>query len=71
MASQSDFFNEPSNLTGWQLVGKVLIGITIGGVISALLFVILTFMGGMFTTAFGQQGVSNVNPLLSLVLLFI
>lgn len=28
-------------------------------------------MGGMFTSAFGQQGVSSVNPLLSLVLLFI
>jgi len=29
MASQSDFFNEPSNLSGWQLVGKALIGILI------------------------------------------
>jgi len=71
MASQSDFFNEPSNLTGWQLVGKVLIGILIGGVIAALLFVILSFMGGMFTSAFGAQAGSVVNPLLSLVLLFI
>jgi len=39
-------------------------------VIAALLFVILSFMGGMFTSAFGQAG-STVNPLLSLVLLFI
>jgi len=71
MGSQSDFFNEPSNLSGWQLVGKACIGILIGGVIAALLFVILSFMGGMFTSAFGQQGGSTVNPLLSLVLLFI
>lgn len=71
MTSQSDFFNEPSNLNWWQLVGKVCIGLVIGGVIAALLFIILSFMGGMFTSAFGQQGVSSVNPLLSLVLLFI
>jgi len=71
MTSQSDFFNEPSNLSGWQLVGKVSIGILIGGVIAALLFVILSFMGGMFTSAFGQQIGSTVNPLLSLILLFI
>ena len=71
MASQSDFFNEPSNLSGWQLVGKVAIGLLVGGVIAALLFVILSFMGGMFTSAFGAQAGSTVNPLLSLVLLFI
>ena len=71
MGSQSDFFNEPSNLNGWQLMGKACIGILIGGVIAALLFVILSFMWGMFTSAFGQQGGSTVNPLLSLVLLFI
>ena len=71
MVAQSDFFNEPSNLSGRQLIGKACIGILIGGVIAALLFVILSFMGGMFTSAFGQQGGSTVNPLLSLVLLFI
>jgi len=70
MASQ-DFFNEPSNLSGRQLVGKVFIGILIGGVIAALLFVILSFMGGMFTSAFGQQAGATVNPMLSLILLFI
>ncbi|MEI7919250.1 MAG: hypothetical protein WCH65_03450 [bacterium] len=39
--------------------------------IAALLFVILSFMGGMFTSAFGQQAGATVNPLLSLILLFI
>ncbi|MFA7298458.1 MAG: hypothetical protein WC010_02315 [Candidatus Absconditabacterales bacterium] len=71
MTPQSDFFNEPSNLSGWQLIGKVFIGILVGGVIAALLFVILSFMGGIFTSAFGQQTGGNINPLLSLVLLFI
>ena len=71
MASQSDFFNEPSNLSGWQLIGKLCIGILIGGAIAALLFVILSFMGGTLTSAFGQQGGSTINPLLSLILLFI
>ena len=71
MVSQSDFFNEPSNLSGWQLLGKVAIGILIGGIISTLLFVILSFMGGMFTSAFGQQAGSTVNPMLSIILLFI
>ena len=71
MAAQSDFFNEPSNLSWWELIGKVFIGVFIWGIIAALLFVILSFMGGMFTSAFGQQAGSNVNPLLSLVLLFI
>ena len=67
----SNAFNEPSNLSWWQLIGKFFIGLLIGGVIAALLFVILSFMGGMFTSAFGQQAGMSVNPLLSLVLLFI
>lgn len=71
MANQSDFFNEPSNLTWRQLVGKVAIGILIWGVIAALLFVILSFIGGMFTTAFWAQLGTTVNPMLSLILLFI
>lgn len=71
MIDQSDFFNEPGNLSWWQLVGKVFIGVLIGWVIAALLFVILSFMGGMFTSAFGAQAGATVNPLLSLILLFI
>lgn len=71
MTSQSDFFNEPSNISGWQLVGKVFIGVLVGGVIAALLFILLSFMGGMFTSAYGQQAGASVNPLLSIILLFI
>ncbi len=71
MVDQSDFFNEPGNLSGRQLVGKTFIGLLIGGVIAALLFVILSFMGGMFTNAFWAQAGTIVNPMLSLILLFI
>lgn len=70
MNDQTNVFNEPSNLSWWQLVGKVCIGVLVWGVIAALLFVILSFMGGMFTSAFGQQ-TGSVNPMLSLILLFI
>ncbi len=70
MANQSDFFNEPSNLSWRQLVGKVFIGVLIWATIAALLFIILSFMWGMFTSAFGQAGTS-ANPMLSIILLFI
>lgn len=70
MVDQSEFFNEPSNLSGWQLVGKVAIGILIGWVMAALLFVILSFIGTMFTSQLGQTS-TTVNPMLSLILLFI
>jgi len=71
MTNQTDLFNEPANLTGWQLLGKTVIGILIGGIIAALLFVILSFMGTMFTSAFWQQAGVWWNPMLSIVLLFI
>jgi hypothetical protein len=66
-------FNQPSNLTGRQLVAKVLIGLAIGGIIAALLFVVVSFIGSMFTSALGQGTgeLSAVNPLLPIILLFI
>lgn len=67
-------FSEPSNLSGRQLVGKVAMGLLIGGVISALLFVVLSFMSSMFTAAMGQQtgGLdTSASPLLPFILLFI
>ena len=69
-----DQFNEPSNLTWRQLVGKVFIGIIVWGIISALLFIVLSFIWGMFTSALsGQAGTSfgQTNPMLGLILLFI
>lgn len=66
-------FNTPSNLTGRQLVAKVMIGLAIGGIIAALLFIVVSFIGTMFTAAFGQQTAefASVNPLLPIILLFI
>jgi hypothetical protein len=66
-------FNPPSNLTGRQLVAKVVMGLVIGGIIAALLFVVVSFIGSMFTSALGAQTteLSSANPLLPLILLFI
>ncbi|MFA5747811.1 MAG: hypothetical protein WC872_01725 [Candidatus Absconditabacterales bacterium] len=73
MFNPNNEFNEPSNLNGRQLFAKILIGLFIGGIIAALLFVSLSFMGSMFTEALGQQANDFVkpNPLLPLILLFI
>lgn len=66
-------FNPPSNLSGRQLVAKVLMGLVIGGIIAALLFIVVSFIGSMFTSALGAQTAefSSANPLLPLILLFI
>ncbi len=71
MTEQIEFFNEPANLSGWQLVGKTFVGLLIGWIIAALLFVILSFMWTIFTSAFWQQADMWGNPMLSIVLLFI
>ena len=73
LAPEKTEFNPPSNLSGWQLVAKVFIGLVIGGIIAALLFIVVSFIGNMFTTALGQQAgeFSVTNPLLPLILLFI
>lgn len=43
--------NEPSNISGREILGKIGIGIGVGGVITAVLFMITTFVGGMFSSA--------------------
>lgn len=73
LAPAKNDFNQPGNLTGRQLVAKVAMGLVIGGIIAALLFVVVSFIGGMFTTALGEQSAefASVNPLLPIILLFI
>ncbi|AHB41690.1 hypothetical protein P148_SR1C00001G0902 [candidate division SR1 bacterium RAAC1_SR1_1] len=67
-----NLFNEPGNLSGRELVGKAGIGLIIGGVIAALLFIVTTFIGTMLTSAISQTGAgSSPNPMLSIILLFI
>lgn len=47
-------------------------GLAIGGIISALLFIVVSFTGGMFTSVLGQSTeFASSNPLLPLILLFI
>lgn len=64
---------EPSDLSGRQVIGKTFLWVAIGFLISILLFVVLTFIGGMFTEAIGQQSntLAKSNILLPLILLFI
>jgi len=63
---------EPNNPSVWELLGKVGIGLVVWILIAGLLFVILSFVGGMFTDAIQQQWPQiSVNPLLWLILLFI
>lgn len=71
--SDNNVFDEPNNLSGRQLVAKVFIGLAIGWIIAALLFVIISFMSSMFTDILQQQQseFTKTNPLLSLVLLFV
>ncbi|PJA48066.1 MAG: hypothetical protein CO170_03850 [candidate division SR1 bacterium CG_4_9_14_3_um_filter_40_9] len=73
---EKNVFNEPNNQSGWQVIGRAFLGLAVGGIIAALLFVILTFIGGMFITALGGADAtgglaSRPNPLLPLILLFI
>lgn len=62
--------NEPSNISWWQIVGKFWIGISVGGIITAILFMITTFMNGIFSGAMVNTG-TTINPIISIVLLFI
>ncbi|MCF7834979.1 hypothetical protein K9M48_02895 [Candidatus Gracilibacteria bacterium] len=65
-------FEEPFNLSGRQILGKTAIGLIIGGIIAAILFITLSFTGKLFTDAFQQVGeIIRVNPILPFLLLFI
>jgi len=66
-----NIFNEPSNLSWRQLVGKIGIGLAIWWVISALLFIVTTFIGTMLTSAISQWTWGSTNPMLPIILLFI
>lgn len=68
-----NIFNEPSNLSWRQLIGKIGIGLVIWWIIAALLFIVTTFIWTMLTSAMSQQtwAGSSPNPMLSIILLFI
>lgn len=66
---------EPNNISGGQLFGKIWIGLLIWGIITAVLFMVTTFVGSMFSSAMVQTGPTTgwttTNPILSIILLFI
>ncbi len=66
-----DIFNEPGNLSWRELVGKTGIWLVLWWVISALLFIVTTFVGGMLTSAMSESASVTANPMLSIILLFI
>ncbi|HKL44152.1 MAG TPA: hypothetical protein VJ892_02655 [Candidatus Absconditabacterales bacterium] len=66
------FNTEPSQSSGRELTGKFFIGLIIGGIISALLFMVLSFVGSIFTEGMSQTGeFIKSNPILPLLLLLI
>jgi len=46
-----NIFNEPWNLSWRQLIGKIWIGLLVGWIIAALLFIVTTFIGWMLDSA--------------------
>ena len=71
--STAKLANEPSNISGRQIVGKIGLWLGLGGAITAVLFMITTFVGGLFSSAMTQTGAAGMttNPILSIILLFI
>ncbi len=68
----NNFSIEPNQSSGRELTGKFFIWLIIWGVISVLLFVILSFVGSVFTESMGQAGeFVTSNPILPLLLLLI
>jgi len=66
-----NIFNEPWNLSWRQLIGKIWIGLLVGWIIAALLFIVTTFIGWMLDSAIKWWAGGTVNPMLSIILLFI
>jgi len=66
-----NIFNEPGNLSGRELIGKIGIWLVIWWIISTLLFIVTTFVGGMLTSAMSESASVTSNPMLSIILLFI
>lgn len=64
---------EPYAPTGWELLGKTVVGICVGVIISILMLIILSFVSSIFMKASGISAETTIysNPLLSFVCLFI
>lgn len=74
LQNPSTKFNiEPSNTNGRQVLAKTSIGLVLGVLIAFLIFLILTFVGSIFTEALAGGGgsLTETNPLLPLILIMI
>lgn len=63
---------EPNQSSGWEIIGKFFIWLIVWGIISALLFIILSFVWSIFTESMWQTSeFIKSNPILPLLLLLI
>lgn len=66
---------EPNDVSGWELLWKIVIWIIFGGIIVLLLFLILSFVWGIFTNAEAQiwnyDSTNSVIPLLLILIWFL
>ncbi len=63
---------EPAKTSGWALFGKFLIGLLVWCIISILLFIILSFVWGIFVDTMSQKSEFVIkNPMLPLLILFV
>jgi len=66
---------EPNNISGWELLWKIVIWMIFGWIIVLLLFLILSFLWWVFTSADNQiwnyNSVSSVLPLLLILIWFL
>lgn len=64
-------FEEPNNLSGRQILWKTLIWLTVGVIISILLFILISFIGNLFSQALTIGNNSSSNSMLSLLIILI
>lgn len=68
---ESPLFEEPNNLSGRQVLWKTLIWLTVGVVISILLFLLISFIWNLFSQALMIGSNSGSNSMLSLLIILI
>lgn len=71
LSDSSQLFEEPSHLSGWQILWKTLIGLVVGVIISILLFVLISFIWNLFSQALTIGSNTWSNSMLSLLIILI
>lgn len=74
-AKLDKIINAPSTIGGWSLLGKMMLGVIVGAIMSVALFFIMSLFGltlqGSANMASGVGMSSSVHPLAWLILLFL